>query len=187
MGSESVIIFFVMSGYLVGGSAVEKFKLNTFDLKKYFVDRLTRLYTPVIPAMILAGLIKLIFNKNNNSLFDFIGDIFGLQGVLVDTYAGNGPLWSLGYEIWFYVLAGALLGLAYVKNFGWDFIKYFSLVVISLCIFTKLDCTYLFTWFIGALTYCHRDLISGDRVLIFGIALVFLEYLVVNLLRRVVQ
>lgn len=44
LGMESVIVFFVLSGYLVGGSALIEFRKQKFKFSDYIVMRLSRMY-----------------------------------------------------------------------------------------------------------------------------------------------
>jgi hypothetical protein len=41
-------------------------------------------------------------------LGDLAINIVGLNGVIANRLRINAPLWTLAYEIWFYVIAGAL-------------------------------------------------------------------------------
>ncbi|MDB9738454.1 acyltransferase family protein, partial [Gammaproteobacteria bacterium] len=50
---EGVIVFFVLSGLLVGGSGVAKVQNKAFTLKNYSIDRFSRLYVALVPALIL--------------------------------------------------------------------------------------------------------------------------------------
>src|SRR5262245_48422284 len=50
-GHISVIIFFVLSGYLVGGKAFEALRAGRFSKRRYLVDRLSRLYPPLLLAI----------------------------------------------------------------------------------------------------------------------------------------
>ena len=42
-GHEAVIVFFVISGYLVGGITLERWRLNGADLASYFSARFSRI------------------------------------------------------------------------------------------------------------------------------------------------
>jgi peptidoglycan/LPS O-acetylase OafA/YrhL len=108
-GSEAVIVFFVLSGFVIKYS-FEKSEDKSF--KRYFKRRFVRLYTPLIFIFILGYLIKCY---SEGSLADpewnnLLGNIFMLQdvisqkpNVISSTYMGNGVLWSLSYEWWFYM------------------------------------------------------------------------------------
>jgi hypothetical protein len=59
----------------------------------------------------------------------------------------NAPLWTLAYEIWFYVLGGALAAIAARKR---PMIALAALSV-ALLVFSKLDARYFLYWLIGGL------------------------------------
>src|SRR5580692_6870518 len=52
-GHEAVIIFFVLSGYLIGGHVVQACRRNRWSWKRYALDRLTRLGIVLVPALLL--------------------------------------------------------------------------------------------------------------------------------------
>jgi peptidoglycan/LPS O-acetylase OafA/YrhL len=105
-------------------------------------------------------------------LSTILGNLFFLQGIAVEPYPGNEPLWSLSYEVWFYVLAGScvVLGMR-----GKAFATSFGLATVSLLVFTLLKPVYLFCWLIGALAWVGRPklrswigLCAGILLLIYG-------------------
>ena len=109
-GPEAVIVFFVLSGFVIKYT-YEKSKDKSF--KYYFIRRFLRLYIPLFFVFLLGYLLK-CFHENslaNPELRSFLGNIFMLQDVIsqkphviVPAYLGNGVLWSLSYEWWFYML-----------------------------------------------------------------------------------
>ena len=101
LGNEAVVLFFVLSGYLVGGKVLQRTFDRSFDTSAYILDRVTRIYVPFLPALIVSGIIGYAIGARPLSLFEFLGNLAGLQSVCVHSYAGNLPLWSLSYEIWF--------------------------------------------------------------------------------------
>jgi peptidoglycan/LPS O-acetylase OafA/YrhL len=152
LGNESVIVFFVLSGFLVGGLSIERILQGTFDLASYSIDRGVRIYMPLIPALVLSGIIALCTGKSLNG-WEFVGNLLQLQGVLVDNFASNGPLWSLAYECWYY-LAIPCFFLFFTRKQQWHI--WLASIVVFFAIFTKLEVVYLFCWFIGALFYFNR-------------------------------
>lgn len=52
---EAVIIFFVISGYLVGGVASARASVGKFSSPDYAIDRCTRLYFVLLPALVLTA------------------------------------------------------------------------------------------------------------------------------------
>jgi peptidoglycan/LPS O-acetylase OafA/YrhL len=110
-GRGAVIIFFVISGYLVGGSLLSRsLQSNTF--KRYAVDRLTRLYVVLVPTLLLTWLLAYwqchagmqCFSKDTDwSLSTLFGNLMFQQGIRFENWGGNYPLWSLANEFLYYL------------------------------------------------------------------------------------
>lgn len=154
LGQEAVIVFFVLSGYLVGGKAIERMLAGRFDPADYAIDRISRIWVPLFPALILSALISPV----GDGFFVWCGNIFGLQHVLVPELGGNGPLWSLAYEIWFYILIYAV-GRQVTKP-GFDIISLLLMISVAL-VFTKLEPQYMLCWIVGALFYIKPHRLSS--------------------------
>jgi peptidoglycan/LPS O-acetylase OafA/YrhL len=115
----AVMVFFVLSGWLVGGSLLNK--LGEPQLfASYAIDRLTRLWIVLIPTFVLtlvlgtvAGTVdpeRVSFAADDEySVAAFLGNLFGLQGMEVPRFGINYSLWSLSNETWYYVLFPLLL------------------------------------------------------------------------------
>lgn len=122
LGHEAVMVFFVLSGFFVGGSVINK-KLG-FKFDSYLIARLSRLWTVLIPALLFTLLIDLItgayfpsilngdyfFQLNSGpnqiysaSVFTFFSNITFLQAIYTPVFGSNGPLWSLTNEFWYYI------------------------------------------------------------------------------------
>ncbi|MGQ7846336.1 acyltransferase family protein [Granulosicoccus sp. 3-233] len=109
-GQEAVILFFLLSGFVINYS-YRLGKDKTFN--RYFQNRFYRIYIPLFFAFIISY-ISFSYNAvslQNIDLKTLVGNIFMLQdwafarpNVIVDSYMDNGPLWSLSYEWWFYML-----------------------------------------------------------------------------------
>ena len=50
MGHEAVMVFFALSGFLVGGQAIRRLRRGTFSARDYALRRLVRLWIVMIPA-----------------------------------------------------------------------------------------------------------------------------------------
>ncbi|MGZ8289087.1 MAG: acyltransferase family protein [Telluria sp.] len=111
---QSVVIFFVLSGWLVGGSLMNRVG-QPGAIASYAVDRITRLWIVLVPAFAASLLIGAMIGEvspvlpdiastGEYSLLVFVGNMFGLQDLAVPRYGGNFALWSLTYESWYYVL-----------------------------------------------------------------------------------
>lgn len=153
LGHESILIFFVLSGFLVGGKLLDRTQKGDFNVASYFLDRSVRLFVPLIPALLLTYIVGAVVSEPV-SIFQFVGALLHVQGVLVDYPEANGSLWTLAYEGWFYILAGfAALTLMKSKRRS----AYFIALIAALCVFTKLDPVYLFCWLIGAISFLGSD------------------------------
>ncbi len=150
LGNEAVLIFFVMSGFLVGGKAIERLQQGAFDIKGYAIDRTVRIMLPLISALLLFIPVSIIRGLDIDWLA-WLGNLFSLQGIC--TYSVIEPLWSLSYEVWFYILMGTI-SLFFIKQ---NIIskKIYAVLFLLICslVFTKLHPHYLFMWFMGAFAY----------------------------------
>ena len=109
-GPEAVIVFFVLSGFVIKYT-FERSADKSF--KYYFIRRFIRLYIPLFFIYVLGYLLK-CYNAGELASPEWgtlLGNLFMLQdvisqkpNVLSATYMGNGVLWSLSYEWWFYML-----------------------------------------------------------------------------------
>jgi peptidoglycan/LPS O-acetylase OafA/YrhL len=111
----SVIVFFVLSGFLVTQSLFLNVRRNRgLSIKDYLVSRITRIYPPLFGAIALTilacGIAYLIGGSGWKD--DFAGKLyFGWQDIpktLVMDYGllqANGPLWTLYIEFHCYLIA----------------------------------------------------------------------------------
>lgn len=129
LGNLSVIVFFVLSGYWVGGGVVSKLRRNEFRWRSYATSRLSRLWLVLVPALLLTLIVDQagraffpqsdIYSHTSSyagvpetvsySLPTFIGNLLFLQKIHVSEFGLDKPLWSLAYEFWYYVMFPALL------------------------------------------------------------------------------
>lgn len=162
-GYEWVIVFFVLSGFLVGGKVLQRVLSKTFKVTVYAVDRISRIWMPLIPSLLLTAGVGWYLG-HSISVWGFLGNLVGLQGVFCCSFAGNFPLWSLAYEIWFYLLAGCV-AVAIHKDAKCKFCAYLGLVI-SMMVFTKLDASFLFCWVIGAISYSQIGVFNGKAAVV---------------------
>lgn len=115
----AVIVFFVLSGWLVGGSLLNRLDTNQ-AITNYAIDRATRLWIVLIPTFVAIWIFGLVTAElhvpplsfapdNAYSAAAFFGNLVGLQTILVPEFGGNFPLWSLANETWYYVLFPLLI------------------------------------------------------------------------------
>jgi len=115
LAHHAVLIFFVLSGYVIAFSVSRQEQLG---LRSYVVSRLSRLYSVVIPALLLTALLffagTLLFpafyaemSRGSDYLRILCSAAF-LQSIWFLSAAPptNAPLWSLSYEAWYYLIFG---------------------------------------------------------------------------------
>lgn len=121
-GHQAVTVFFVLSGMLVGGSFLKDLKQEGVTrqlLLTYLVKRLARLWTVLIPALMLTGVLDLagmhVFGGIENGIYTgeqnpqlgpgiLICNIAFLQTAACVQYGTDGALWSLYNEFWYYII-----------------------------------------------------------------------------------
>jgi len=135
IGHQAVMVFFVISGFLVGGLSVHKAQAGRFSLADYAASRFSRIYAVLVPALILGGALDLIGSRfaDGAGLYTTIGpfhipslqftapvadqlgwttfaaNLLMLERITSTHLGSNGPLWSLAYEWWYYCLFAAAL------------------------------------------------------------------------------
>ena len=156
LGHEAVMVFFVISGYLVGGLTITRYKERGFDLRDFGAHRFSRIYTVLLPALIIGGLLDIVgaaaFNATAlytapqslqiNSLYYpvinnltwpvFFSNLGMMEGILTPHLGSNGALWSLAYEWWYYVLFAAAMIAATTKSLSMRAAA--ALLIVALCL-----------------------------------------------------
>lgn len=124
-GHAWVIVFFVLSGYLVGGSVLRARRDGRWSWRSYLITRCTRLYVVLVPALLLGGALDwagmhqtgaetiysghsgmgaFYFNAYPNLTLKAFGDcLLFLDVKAAPGFGSNGPLWSLPHEFWYYM------------------------------------------------------------------------------------
>ncbi len=156
LGRDAVNIFFVLSGFIIAYTVHAKDR----NLGIYIFNRLTRLYSVVLPAIILT------------LALDFLGRIFCIDCYTAPWYfeetpvwqktiqaltfsneffmspvriGSNGPFWSLCYEFIYYALFGAMFFLKRKEKF---------MAILILCLLSGPAILILFPiWWSGAQLY----------------------------------
>ncbi|WP_306210406.1 acyltransferase family protein [Actinoplanes sp. RD1] len=128
LGPAAVLVFFVLSGYWVGGSVLNAFRRGTFTWSRYLSARLGRLWIVLIPAVLLTAVLDHLglallghtsIYAGDAAYHDTVpasdlagrldpltalGNVTFLQTMVVHTYGTNASLWSLAYEAVYYAV-----------------------------------------------------------------------------------
>ena len=106
---EGVLLFFLLSGFVIYYSWHEH--RGTKNFAHFFYRRFRRIYPLFVLAMLVAYIAVCIAGGlQPPDLHGFVANLFMTQGFDRDpgwqasAFMGNGPLWSLSYEWWFYMM-----------------------------------------------------------------------------------
>lgn len=110
----AVVGFFAVSGFLICSSAMANFKYKGADPTRYFVERASRIYTTLIPALIFVYTTDVFFARMfpeaellaNLSLKNLLYNFLLIPSMPLGTMR---PIWSLMFEWWIYILFGGLV------------------------------------------------------------------------------
>lgn len=128
-GHPAVVVFFVMSGFLVGGpllTAVKRVGMGNPGLPKYFVDRTVRIYLVLVPVVVITCLADAMgralalpvyadIGVEHYGWWAVAGTLLNVQNFLAPFVGSNGPLGTLANEWWYYLTAPFLM-LAWVRR-----------------------------------------------------------------------
>lgn len=134
LGSDAVILFFVLSGFVIAYTTDAKQRTGA----SYAKARMARLYSVVIPALALTLICDLIGRTINPAAYDgwwYNGEAIWEQIFRALTFSSqaagenirigtNGPFWSVAYEAWYYAAFGIAVFLR-----GWLRIGLLALVI----------------------------------------------------------
>ena len=166
VGHDAVVVFFVLSGYVIAHSTLSKKR----DAKTYALARLSRLYSVVLPALALTVGLMVLGTALNPDFYSGINRPHdGLRVILSGLFLQelwtissspptNLPLWSLGYEFWYYAIFGAAV---FVRPWGW---KIVAVTALSLVVGYKV-LVLLPIWLLGVLLYLTGRKVTLDRSL----------------------
>jgi peptidoglycan/LPS O-acetylase OafA/YrhL len=172
--SEAVVIFFVLSGYLVGGSVIRLLRSARWSWRVYLTKRITRLWVVLIPAILIGvtldyvgihisgpgsvytqpagmelGVAFKLFERFHPTVL--IGNALFLEGILVPFPGTNASIWSLVNEFWYY-LAFPLAALALATKRHWLQRLTWGMGACAILIFVGWPIAILFPiWVFGAL------------------------------------
>ena len=173
-GDYGVMMFFAISGFLIGGGACEKIKAKEFSFAQYFINRFTRIYIVLLPALLLVWILDIaglrwlntlgiftrgypigalgIDTRDTIGTENFIYNLLMLQNVLGPPFGTAQPLWTLNWEWWSYMLAPFLLGLLIRMSGRWA-------ILVSAClavVFVAAGFGYVLLWHLGILLTLAR-------------------------------
>jgi peptidoglycan/LPS O-acetylase OafA/YrhL len=127
LGHPAVTIFFVLSGFWITKVVVERREAGTWSWGGYLLDRVSRLWVVLLPALLLGAAADFVTLRvlhfppahwgaqsipadvdTHFTLYTFFANAVFLQGLFAFAFGTNGPLWSLANEFWYYLWFPAL-------------------------------------------------------------------------------
>jgi peptidoglycan/LPS O-acetylase OafA/YrhL len=189
MRGPAVIVFFVLSGYLVGGSVLRDFP--NFDFRRYACARFARIYIVLVPALILTLLIdgfmrhlapaNPVFSSvwqggaiGQTSIFSrysaahMIASVLCLEPLIAKPIGSAGTLWSLGNE-WIYYFAFPLLTSIGYRLGGYRVATALAFGSIgAIALVSRMEAAFWFSWLCGAYAsvFSFKPLIRSDSLLV---------------------
>ncbi|MBP6096257.1 MAG: acyltransferase [Methyloversatilis sp.] len=132
IGDLGVVVFFVLSGFLIGYTTLNRCSRSDYDLRRYLADRFCRIFVPYLPALVLILLIdSAVFAWTDTrtyiehyTLQDFVAsllmlqqhpaglffdEILGASSLKLSTFSSARPLWTVAVEWWLYLVFGLLV------------------------------------------------------------------------------
>ncbi len=124
-GHQSVILFFVLSGFFIGGTVFRSLEREQWEWSGYLLRRFIRLWIVLLPTLLLcllwdrtglrmhhapllyAGRVPDHMLGDTAALLAphiFFGNLFFVQGIVTPVFGTDGALWSLAFEFWYYLL-----------------------------------------------------------------------------------
>lgn len=116
-GTEAVDVFFVLSGFVIAHVCATR----EGDWRDYVISRATRIYSVAMPALLLTAAVDAIGIAHDHAIYEAGYQAFtpglALRSALFlgeqwnsHRFPGSdGPYWSLGFEVWYYVAFGAFV------------------------------------------------------------------------------
>jgi peptidoglycan/LPS O-acetylase OafA/YrhL len=130
LGQYGVFVFFLVSGYIVPASLERKGSVRGF-----WISRVFRLYPMFIVALLLSAVAYetghgTVANAGKHPLTAVLGWLFMLQNLVAGV---NVPLviWTLSYEMVFYLLLAALFSWGIHRRSGW-YAAFFAVGAVAL-------------------------------------------------------
>ena len=181
LGHDSVILFFVLSGFVIAFTTESRHA----SLSEYLVARGARLWSVAVPALALTYGLAALGRELAPLAFPgayqleklwiyvpfellFLGELWTFS----EPPLTNIPWWSLGYEAWYYLL--------FALAFFYRGLKRGLLLGVGIVLAGPKLALLLPTWVLGALIWRHRDrcpLPRGvARALLAGTVIAYLAY-----------
>ena len=115
-GHLAVMLFFILSGFCIHLRYAGKLARSedSFTSGRFFLRRFLRIYPPFLLALLFTLICDVVGCMMNPAFYQdrgfipslsmILGNVVMLQGIVVDPFGSNTPLWSLSFGALFYLL-----------------------------------------------------------------------------------
>ena len=141
----------------MGGNEIANLIAKKLNFSHYIFNRLTRLWIVLLPALLATFAINAFTCRNSGDtlyctadsalashaeippqlsqkISDLISNAFFLQPFRGTQWGGNGPLWSLSYEFWYYIVFFSIISVvSYLlkREIGFGLIPHLTILFLS--------------------------------------------------------
>nr|WP_272941622.1 acyltransferase [Methanocella conradii] len=134
LGIMGVMLFFFISGIVISNSLFKKLQAGNYGFGSYFIDRFSRIYSGLVPCLIIILALDILIRAINAPLFYLLSPRFGTSSISIDIFLANllmlqmmppfhiprppfaELLWTLNIEWWLYMAFGWLIVFYKPKN-----------------------------------------------------------------------
>jgi peptidoglycan/LPS O-acetylase OafA/YrhL len=184
---QAVIVFFVISGFLVGGSVWQEFRqTRDVNLAHFMTKRLIRLCIVLFPVFLIGGMLDYLgaglldgakLGIYTPELLDRLNatvlacNMVFLQNFACWQYGTNGALWSLAHEFWYYLLWPLALLAMFSQRPARTRLFILALVVAGCVYFSTVQFTgspllpYMLIWLLGVWAAACKRPLAGNVVI----------------------
>lgn len=176
LAMEAVAVFFVISGYLVGGQVLRLNAEHRFSWRDFLARRGTRLLVVLLPGLALTavvdrltdvvapGFLQSFIPEESFTTSTLLCNAAFLQESRCGTYGSNSSLWSLSYELWFYLVFAAIVQALWIR--GVSVVRRVIGIAIAGAVLVLFGLHLLWlipAWLLGAATAAFGDRLRGSR------------------------
>jgi len=179
MGSYAVLVFFILSGFLIAFSIRQKSQeLPDYGFMDYLRDRFFRIYPPFVATLLLVFILDIAQFEYTQQLYSFkqyivnlsinllqlqefplatyLNDHYMIEAFRFRVMGTNIPLWTISIEWWLYIFYGFLIFYIVkaqrVKMIHWALLLFFALSPLYyMFIAARMNKGLTLIWFLGAL------------------------------------
>lgn len=160
MGWIGVDLFLVISGFVIGKTAMESFTRNPSGWRSVFIERRLRRIAPLhVATLFLYALLisPQILTLGGDSLFHVATHVFFVHNLFPSTYGSiNGVNWSVALEMQFYLLVA--LTAPWLARSGWMRVM---MVWVSIAIAWRYATTLLF---VPTVASVHNQIVAATML-----------------------